>query len=136
MEDIKDRSDVNMLVRAFYSKVQQDYALALVFNRLLPSPEIWEHHLVKLVDFWDTNLFGAANYSGNPMGQHLWVDSQTGRKIKKSHFEKWLQLWGLTIDEMFAGPVSKLAKDRAASMGDTFYNRMLKVREDIKKRSS
>ena len=44
--------------------------------------------------------------------------------VEKAHFDRWLELFLATVDELFAGPKAKEAKGRALSVADTFARRM------------
>ena len=70
MTDIEQRKDVFQLVSTFYSKIRKDERLGPIFNGALTSEEIWEEHLEKLTDFWESNLFGVIKFQGNPMTAH------------------------------------------------------------------
>ena len=134
MNDITTRADIDSLIRDFYTKVRADKYLGPIFNLVIQSDDIWEHHFEKLIDFWDANLLKGAKYDGRPVGLHLWVDNLTQRKITELHFETWLALWHETIDEKFNGTCAELAKSRAVSMGDTFYAKIMDVRAQIQER--
>ena len=43
--------------------------------------------------------------------------------VEKAHFDRWLQLFGATVDENFSGPKAEEAKG-ALSIADTFARRM------------
>ncbi len=129
--DITTRSDVDFLVRSFYTKVKADFMLGAIFNHVIPTAELWDHHYVTLIDFWDNNLLQGTSYTGNPVGLHLWVDNITQKKITEAHFNRWIELWHQTIDEKFEGKCAQQAKSRASSMGRTFHSRIMQVRKDI-----
>jgi len=40
------------------------------------------------------------------------------------HFQQWLSLFLGTVDELYSGPKAEEAKGRAASIADTFAQRM------------
>ncbi len=65
MNDLKNRNDISILVHNFYSKVREDLLLGPIFNAHIAEND-WPKHLIKLTDFWETNLFGIAKFNGNP----------------------------------------------------------------------
>ena len=74
--DILGRPDIERLVNAFYIKVRADEPLGHVFDGV--AKVNWETHLPKLYDFWDTVLFRAGTFRGNPIAAHMKLD-RSGR---------------------------------------------------------
>jgi len=103
------------LVNTFYTKVREDILLGPMFNGHIPENE-WPKHLIKLTDFWETNLFGIPKFRGNPSKKHIEVDVNLGYTIDQTHFGKWLQLWLESIDEMYEGLYATKAKQFARKM--------------------
>ena len=85
MRQIDNRSDINILVNSFYSKVRVDELLGPIFNAHI-SDDKWPEHLDKLTDFWETNLFGVAKFKGNPTQKHINVDKNLNYSIEQKHF--------------------------------------------------
>lgn len=126
--DITTREDIDRLIRVFYNKVRVDALLAPIFNTIISREELWEHHFIKLVDFWEAGLFQNIIYDGRPISLHLFVDHNTGRKIKQVHFDRWLELWNETIDELFEGQIADSAKRKAHKMGTKFHDKIIRSR--------
>ena len=103
--DILTEKDVAILVNAFYGKVRQDELLASVFNPIIKDN--WDFHLKRMVDFWSTILLYTKKYKDDPMPKHLPL------AIGKEHFERWLELFNETIDELFEGEIADNARKRA-----------------------
>lgn len=116
--DIKNRDDINALVKAFYEKIRKDLILGPIFNRIISD---WESHLNLLTDFWETQLFLKRKYHGNPVTVHQEVDDKMNRSITPEHFGLWLNLWFATIDELFVGERAWIAKNRAQKMSTMLY---------------
>ena len=74
----------------------------------------WNAHIETLVDFWSWQLFGVRGYEGNPLRAHEPVHART--PFTAEHYERWLELFEDTIDNLFTGPVAELAKARARKM--------------------
>ena len=97
-----------ILVNAFYEKVRQDELLADVFNPIIKDN--WDFHLKRMVDFWSTILLYTKKYKDDPMPKHLPL------AIGNEHFDRWLQLFNETIDELFEGRIAENARKRASSI--------------------
>jgi hemoglobin len=106
--DIEDVADVEDLVRAFYRDVAMDDVLGPVFRA---AGVDWSAHIPKLVDFWTWQLFGDRVYEGQPMRAHQGAHQRT--PFADRHYERWLDLFTVTVDDRFAGPVASRAKERA-----------------------
>ncbi|QTV05033.1 group III truncated hemoglobin [Faecalibacter bovis] len=120
MRQIDNRSDINILVNSFYSKVKVDELLGPIFNAHI-SDDKWPEHLDKLTDFWETNLFGVAKFKGNPTQKHINVDKNLNYSIEQKHFGRWLQIWFETIDELYEGEYADKAKNSARKMSTGQY---------------
>ncbi len=132
MNLLGNRNDINTLVNAFYSKIRNDELLGPIFNSHISEGK-WGEHIIKLTDFWETNLFGVAKYKGSPTQKHINVDKNLNYSITQEHFGKWLQLWFETIDELFEGEFADKAKNLARKMSTGQYLAMWYQRpENIK----
>ena len=113
LPDILGRPDIVTLVNAFYTKVREDAPLGHVFDGV--AKVNWETHLPKLYDFWDTVLFRAGTFRGNPMAAHLKLMERAD--MSWPMFEKWLELFRQTVAENFsgenAGHIVRCAEDMA-----------------------
>lgn len=112
MKDITSREDIELLVNTFYTNLQKDDALDHIFNSVAQID--WESHLPKMYSFWETILFHKASYKGNPMKIHVDLHQQT--TFSKEHFDTWLDIFRVTVDELFVGDIANLAKERALSV--------------------
>jgi hemoglobin len=114
--DIAEAEDVRTLVDSFYDRVGGDELLAPVFNDFAHVD--WETHLPTMYRFWESMLLGAGTYSGAPFPKHAVLP------VQREHFARWLALFVETVDANFTGPKAEEAKGRAASIADTFAQRM------------
>ncbi len=126
MDDIKSREDINLLVKTFYGRVRKDELLGPIFNTIIKD---WDHHLEHLTDFWESNLFFKKAYQGDPIGKHVGVDRAFNEGINELHFGTWINLWYLTIDELFVGETAQIAKNRARNMGTFIHIKMFEARK-------
>lgn len=115
LKKIESRQDIENLVNSFYTKIREDELLGPIFNAHI-SDDKWPEHLIKLADFWETNLFGVPRFKGSPSQKHINVDRNLNYTIEQVHFGKWLQLWFETIDEFYTGDYAQRAKDAARKM--------------------
>lgn len=127
-QDIRNRQDVALLVRSFYTKVRKDPVLGPIFEAQIDD---WESHLVRLTDFWESQLFLKRSFLGNPLAVHQQVDARTKDGIGPYHFGLWLNLWYETLDTLFEGDTVAIAKNRARTMSTMFT---LKIHEGRKNR--
>jgi len=123
--DIQHRKDIKKLVFTFYEKVKQDETLGPIFNTIITN---WDDHIERLTDFWETNLLFVTKFKGNPIKVHNQVDQFCKNQITNIHFGIWLRLWINTIDQLYAGDLATLAKNRARKMGTTLFIRMFQNR--------
>jgi hemoglobin len=123
--DIQTEQDIKLLVDSFYRKVNDDQLLSPIFNRLAQVD--WAEHLPTMYQFWSSLLFRTNSYQGKPWPKHAILPVGT------EHFARWLFLFREAVDDHFSGPKSIEAKNFAASIADTFQNRMRLVRSQEKK---
>jgi len=116
LHDINTAEDVRTLVDLFYDKVSRDDLLAPVFNDVAQVD--WKTHLPIMYRFWESMLFGVGTYAGAPFPKHAALP------VQKEHFARWLKLFVETVNAHFSGPKAAEAKGRAASIADTFAQRM------------
>mgnify|MGYP000264988008 FL=1 len=132
MKPIKNREDIQLLVNTFYSKIRKDELLGPIFNSHI-SENQWPHHLIKLTDFWETNLFGVRKFKGSPTQKHLKVDENLDYRIDALHFGKWLNLWVETINELFTGERADKAIYMARKMATGQYLTLWNQKPDNRK---
>jgi hemoglobin len=116
LPDITTEEHIKILVDSFYEKVNNDPLLSPIFNDVARVD--WQKHLQLLSQFWSTLLFRTNAYEGRPWQKHAMLP------VKAEHFERWISLFKTTVDEHFSGPTATEAKNIAASIADTFQNRL------------
>ena len=107
--DIQNREDIDRLMRNFYEKLLNDSDMAPIFDKVVAKG--LDHHFDVLVDFWDNILFFTGAYKNNAMVKHMALNEWY--PLQKVHFEKWLNFFKSSVDELFEGEKATLAKDRA-----------------------
>jgi hemoglobin len=134
MKPIECQEDIHLLVNTFYSKIRKDELLGPIFNSHI-SENQWPHHLIKLTDFWETNLFGVRKFKGSPTKKHLKVDENLDYRIDALHFGKWLNLWVETINELFTGERADKAIYMARKMATGQYLTLWNQKPDNRKQN-
>ncbi|MCB0628666.1 MAG: group III truncated hemoglobin [Saprospiraceae bacterium] len=110
--DIRDRNDIIQLINGFYDKLLEDELMAPLFIDVARIN--LSEHLPILYDFWESTLFQAGKYRRDAMQPHL--DLHFEHRLTNEHFERWLQLFDQTVDELFEGEIAQNAKVRALSI--------------------
>lgn len=114
--DIQSESDIKQLIDTFYEKVRQDDEIGYIFNDIVRVD--WDKHLPKMYAFWEFLLLGKDTYQGNPMDVHRKVHQMA--PLTEAHFDRWLQLFHSTVDELFEGLVAEEARNRSALIAMTW----------------
>ena len=128
-QDIKNRDDIELLVRSFYGKIRKDPMLGHIFNSIIDD---WEDHFILLTDFWETQLFLKRKYNGNPVAVHQQVDEIMEHSIGPEHFGQWINIWFATLEELFEGETAWIARNRAQKMSTMLYLQMYQNRQKNK----
>jgi hemoglobin len=111
-KDIASRKDIEILVDEFYSKVKKDELIGFIFTDIVKVN--WEKHLPVMYGFFENLLFYTGSYTGNPMELHKHINRLF--PLTSEHFLQWTNLFNSTVDELFAGEKTELAKQRAKSI--------------------
>lgn len=110
--DIQSADDIKILVNAFYDKVKQDETIRHFFTEVVKVD--WEKHLPVMYRFWENIVFHTGSYTGNPMEVHQHLHSKC--PMNKLHFNRWIDLFNETVDELFEGEKAFQIKQRALSI--------------------
>src|SRR5688500_20162749 len=108
--DLTDRTDVIHLVDEFYDRVRADSVLNPIFDGVARVD--WGRHLPKMYDFWESVLFGTIGFKGNPLAVHR--DLARRAPLTATEFNRWLQLFHVSVDALFSCPCAQEAKLRAS----------------------
>ena len=111
-KDIETIEDIKQLVDSFYEKVKVDEVIGYIFNDVVRMN--WEIHLPVMYKFWENTLFYTGSYEGNPLELHKNIHQLT--PLTALHFNQWTLLFNNSVDELFEGINSNLAKQRALSI--------------------
>jgi hemoglobin len=120
MSDIETRADCERLVRTFYSRALEDPVIGYIFTDVAKLD--LEAHVPRITSFWETVLLGARSYAGGAFRPHAEIHVRS--PLRRAHFEQWLRLWSVTVDELFEGERADLAKAHAARVASAFLGRL------------
>lgn len=121
--DLASRDDVEELVRAFYERALSDVMIGYLFTDVAKLD--LEAHIPEITDFWETILLGAHSYSGGAFAPHASLHRKS--PLRAGHFERWLELWRQTVDELYVGPHADLAKSHALRVARAFHGRLQSI---------
>ena len=111
--DIKNLTDIQLLVDTFYGKIREDQLLKDIFNNKIEDR--WPEHLQKMYNFWQTVLLEEHTYYGSPFMPHAKLP------VNLEHFERWLALFYATVDDLFEGEKAEQAKWQGQRMAEMFH---------------
>jgi hemoglobin len=120
LSDIRDRADCERLVRAFYGRVMKDPIIGFIFVDVARLD--LEAHVPRITAFWETILLGAQSYAGGAFAPHVALHERV--RLRRGHFERWVWLWGESVDALFAGDRAQLAKSHATRVANAFHARL------------
>jgi hemoglobin len=110
--DISSRKDIELLVNSFYKLATKDKIIGVFFTEVVQMQ--WEKHIPVICDFWDSILFHTATFRGNPMIRHIELHKK--KNLEDIHFDRWVELFFATVDELFEGKKVGLLKEKTISM--------------------
>jgi truncated hemoglobin YjbI len=118
--DIRDREDIARLIEAFYTRAFADPVLGPIFTDVAHMD--LAAHMPVMCDFWETVLFQAGKYGRNAFNVHL--DLHQREPLTQMHFQRWLDIWEGTVDDLFAGPKAIQAKVQAGRIAASISRRL------------
>lgn len=123
--DIITLDDIKLLVDEFYARIRQDEILADIFNDVIQDR--WPEHLERMYTFWQTVLLDEHTYNGAPFMKHR------NLPVAAEHFNRWLQLFFETVNDLFIGEVANEAKMRGQKMAEMFHYKIEYAKEQNQK---
>lgn len=124
--DITGRADIEILVNTFYERIRADELLGFIFNNVAGTD--WSTHLPKMYAFWETMLFRAGTYTGNPLAAHARLVPLTA--MGRPQFDRWLAIFTGTVDALFAGEKAEHIKSAAADMANVIHAKINGVEQE------
>jgi hemoglobin len=105
--------EVSQLVHAFYGRVRNDPLIGPVFAEHVSD---WDSHLEKMVDFWSSTLRGTGRFRGTPMVTHSRLEG-----IAETHFQRWLELFWQTTQDMDNPALQERANDLSLRIAQSLW---------------
>lgn len=109
-----DEAMIRRVVTGFYDQVRRDPLIGPVFTGAI-AVDAWDAHLDRMCAFWSSMLLQSGRYEGRPLRPHLLLDG-----IGDAHFERWLALFGETVEAVCPPPIAALFRDRALRVARSF----------------
>jgi hemoglobin len=118
--DIETRADCEALVRAFYGRAMTDETIGFIFTDVARLD--LEAHVPEITSFWETVVLGTKTYGSSAFRPHAELHGRV--ELRLAHFERWLQLWFGTVDELYTGERANQAKVHALRVAQAFHGRL------------
>lgn len=118
--DITTREDISILVSTFYDRAFADPLIGYIFTDIAHLDLV--AHMPTMCDFWESVIFRAGKYHGNAMQPHYLLHLKS--PLTHAHFERWLEIWKATTDDLFEGEYAEFAKQQATSIAFSMYRRL------------
>ncbi|CAN5766511.1 hypothetical protein BH11BAC4_BH11BAC4_07850 [soil metagenome] len=125
-KDIETRQDIEAFLIAFYEKVKTDKTIGIIFTEIVAID--WKQHIRLIADFWESILLDNPVYKKNAMEVHYALNRIF--PLKQKHFDAWLVSFNDTLDKMYAGDKTELAKKRALSIAMLMEHKMNNSQSD------
>jgi len=104
---------IRPLIESFYCRVRADPLLSPVFEANVHD---WDDHHARLSDFWSSIMLTSGRYKGSPLALHL----LHAEAMTPERFERWLELWRITSEEMLPPPAAAAVQIKAARIAESF----------------
>ena len=115
-KEIINIDDIKILVNTFYEKIKKDDLIGPIFIDHVNGD--WPEHIDKMYRFWQTVVLREETYFGSPFTPH------TKMNIDHRHFQRWLELFIPTVEELFEGTKATEIKWRAEKMAELFESKL------------
>ena len=109
-------------MRSFYGRALSDPIIGWLFTDVAKLD--LETHVPRITNFWETILLGSHSYGGGAASSPARRAPFQGAAGRAGHFDRWLYLWTMTVDELFAGERAELAKSHAVRVAAAFESRL------------
>lgn len=119
-QDILTKEDIELIVTSFYEKVKADETIGFFFSKVVPVD--WDTHLPKMCAFWENVLLFTGEYEGNPIVTHRKINQQYA--TTNQHFNKWMELFDETVNELFAGANAEKMKAHSKSIATVMMQKL------------
>ena len=125
--DLQGREDIEHCMKTFYGKLLEQEEFHHLFVEIAAID--LDEHLPIICDFWEGVLFHTGNYRRNTLQKHL--DLHARYPLREEHFTGWLSCFYETVDDLFAGPRARYAKERALSVATVIRGKIMMITHKI-----
>lgn len=105
---------VSELVEQFYARIRKDERLGPIFAQHAGGH--WEKHLNTMKSFWCSVLLRTGEYQGRPVPAHQKIEG-----ITTEDFDRWLELFSITANEMFTPEIADLTVITAGRIATSLW---------------
>lgn len=116
--DLDTSQRIEQFVRAFYGRLLNDERLAPIFLDIA-AIDI-KVHLPLICSYWEKLLLGNAEYKRHTMNIHRQLHAK--QPLTKQDFNRWLELFISTVEEMFRGEKAEQAKRIAGQIAANMFS--------------
>lgn len=105
IEELRDAypmESIHRMVHTFYARVHEDPQLHPVFDARISD---WDAHLDRMVSFWQSILRSEPAFKPSIRGGPPQLHGQI-EELQNAHFDRWLELFGATVREIFPAPAA------------------------------
>ncbi|MDQ7084659.1 MAG: group III truncated hemoglobin [Sulfurovum sp.] len=116
------KENIRVFVMSFYAKLLQDEIVGPFFIAKLGEDihsEQWKTHLEVIVGFWISLALGKPRYTGS-----LFVPHTKLGNVKRETFEQWLNLFRISLDEVYISPIAEKFEERAIIIAGNFMRNL------------
>lgn len=113
MQDITNSSDVELLVKTFYSNLLLNEEVKPIFAHV-----DFEKHMPHMIAFWEFVLLDKEGYTTNVFDKHV------NLPLKAEHFAIWLTTFENTVNTLFSGENAQKAIFRAKTIAFSFESKL------------
>ncbi len=114
--DIKNKKDIELMVKTFYTSLLTNEIIKPVFVNT-----DFEKHMPHMIAFWSFVLLDESGYTTNVFDKHIHL------AIKKEHFAIWLEHFEKTVNNLFEAEKAEMAKQRAQTIAYTFEKKLEQI---------
>lgn len=120
-KDIRNRADIELFVDIFYAELMKDKQLSYIFTEL--AHVNFSYHLPVMYNFWENIILCTGTYEGNPMLLHKHLH-EIG-PLTETHFRHWNRIFIRTLDNLFEGANTNLAKQKGLDISAILRTKVL-----------
>ncbi len=127
-KDIENRTDIELLVNRFYTKVLVDKKRSYIFNNVALVD--WPTHFLIMYDFRENAILFSGSYEGNPVNipKHI----HHIQPLDNTHFNRWNKVFLGKVNELFKGSIADLARESALNISGIISEKIQEYHKGLK----